>query len=119
MTEKLKFGMIGTNFISHTMAEAIEQSGCAEIHAVYSRKTETGVAFAEKYGVSSDRVYTSLEDIANSGLGLPQVLIGAQGQFLGEEAVALLGNRRFRGDGDDEYEQHRDKGDQCQHNKQR
>ena len=65
---KLKFGMIGTNFISHTMAEAIEQSGCAEIHAVYSRKMETGTAFAEKYGVPSERVYTSLEDIATSGI---------------------------------------------------
>ena len=42
------------------------------------------------------------ERAADVILGLPQVLIGAQGERIGDEAVALLGDGCFRGDGDDE-----------------
>lgn len=85
---KLKFGMIGTNFISHTMAEAIAESGTAEVYAVYSRKTETGIAFAEKYGVPDERVYTSLEDIAKSGIDA--MYIASPNRFHCEQSLFFL-----------------------------
>ncbi len=88
MPEKLKFGMIGTNFISHTMAEAIAESGTAEVYAVYSRKTETGVAFGEKYGVPADRVYTSLEGIAKSGIDA--MYIASPNKFHAEQSLFFL-----------------------------
>ena len=80
--------MIGTNFISHTMAEAIIESGCAEVHAVYSRKMETGIAFAEKYGVPSERVYTTLEDIAGSGIDA--MYIASPNKFHAEQSLFFL-----------------------------
>lgn len=88
MDKKLKFGMIGTNFISHTMAEAIAESGCAEVYAVYSRKMETGLAFAEKYGVPAERVYTSLEDIAESGIDA--MYVASPNKFHSEQSLFFL-----------------------------
>ncbi len=85
---KLKFGMIGTNFISHTMAEAIAESGVSEIHAVYSRKAETGIKFAEKYGVPAERVYTSLEGIAESGIDA--MYIASPNKFHCEQSLFFL-----------------------------
>jgi len=80
--------MIGTNFISHTMAEAIIESGCAEVYAVYSRKPETGAAFAEKYGVPAERVYTSLEGIAESGIDA--MYIASPNKFHAEQSFFFL-----------------------------
>ena len=88
MTEKLKFGMIGTNFISHTMAEAIAESGTAQVYAVYSRKMETGTAFVEKYGVPTERVYTSLEQIAESGIDA--MYIASPNKFHCEQSLFFL-----------------------------
>ena len=85
---KLKFGMIGTNFISHTMAEAIAESGCAEVYAVYSRKHETGAVFAGKYGVPEERVYTSLEEIAESGIDA--MYIASPNKFHCEQSLFFL-----------------------------
>lgn len=45
---KLKIGIIGTNFISDWFADAARQVPGAVLHAVYSRKKETGDAFAGK-----------------------------------------------------------------------
>lgn len=88
MTTKLKFGMIGTNFISHTMAEAMAESGTAEIYAVYSRSRDTGIAFASKYGVLEERVYTSLDDIADSGIDA--MYIASPNKFHAEQSIFFL-----------------------------
>ena len=48
---KLRFAVVGTNFISDRFIEATETSGTAEIVAVYSRKLDTGRHFADKYGI--------------------------------------------------------------------
>lgn len=60
----MRFGIIGTNSISHTfMCAALKHPGF-HLGAVYSRRFETGEAFARQYGV--DCVYTSLEALAAS-----------------------------------------------------
>ena len=62
----LKIGMIGTNFISDDFFEAAAQVPGAEICAIYSRKQETGDAFAAKHGIP--RVYTDFDEFLDSDL---------------------------------------------------
>ena len=62
----LKIGMIGTNFISDDFCEAAAQVPGAELFAVYSRKQETGGAFAAKHGIP--RVYTDYDRFLGSDL---------------------------------------------------
>lgn len=57
--ETVKFGIIGTNFISDWMVNGGRRDPRFEAIAVYSRGIETGNAFAEKHGIP--RVYTSLD----------------------------------------------------------
>ena len=57
----MRFGIIGTNFISDWFAESALRTSGAELTAVYSRKSDTGRAFAEKHGIPA--VYTSLEEM--------------------------------------------------------
>ncbi len=60
----MKFAVIGTNFVSDYFADAVGRLSFAEISAVYSRKEETGSAFADKYGIKS--VFTSYEEMLSS-----------------------------------------------------
>ena len=53
---KIRFAIVGTNFISDRFAEAAEASECAEVVAVFSRKLDTGRHFADKYGIK--RIYS-------------------------------------------------------------
>lgn len=62
----LKIGMIGTNFISDTFCEAAALVPGAELSAVYSRKQETGDAFAARHGIP--QVYTDYDEFLDSGL---------------------------------------------------
>lgn len=62
----LKIGMIGTNFISDDFCEAAAQVPGAEICAIYSRKQETGDAFAAKHGIP--KVYTDYDEFLDSDL---------------------------------------------------
>ena len=62
----LKIGIIGTNFISSDFCEAALLVPEVELYAVYSRKQETGDAFARKHGIS--RVYTDYDAFLDCGL---------------------------------------------------
>ena len=55
----LRFLVIGTNFISDKFCDAVKLLSDVEVEAVYSRKLDTGYAFAEKHGISS--VYDNLD----------------------------------------------------------
>ena len=57
----MRFAIIGTNFISDWFALSAQRVRGAELSAVYSRKFDTGRAFADKYGIES--VYTDLEEM--------------------------------------------------------
>ena len=58
--EKIRFLVVGTNFISDRFAEAAAMLDCAEISAVYSRKSDTGESFAKKHGIKT--VYTDYNE---------------------------------------------------------
>lgn len=58
---KIKFGIIGTNFISDYMIEGGKLDERFEAYAVYSRSAERGEEFAKKHGIQ--KVYTSLDEM--------------------------------------------------------
>ena len=62
----IKIGIIGTNFISDDFCEAALQVPGIELYSVYSRKQETGDAFAAKHDIPL--VYTDFEKFLDSGL---------------------------------------------------
>ena len=61
----MRFGIVGTNFISDSFAEACIAAGHRPA-AVYSRAKETGEVFAERHGI--ENVFTSYTDMLDSGL---------------------------------------------------
>lgn len=88
MERKFRFGTIGTNFISDTFAEAAELSEAAQVYSVYSRKRETGIAYAERHGVPPERVFTTMEELCASGID--GVYIASPNKFHGEQAEFFL-----------------------------
>ena len=62
--KEIKLGIIGTNFVSDWLADCAAEVGGIAVTAVYSRKTETGDAFAAKHAIQS--VYTDMEAFLSS-----------------------------------------------------
>ena len=62
----MKLGIVGTNFISDWLAEAVGQVPEVEIAAVFSRAQDTGEAFAGRHNISG--VYTDYEKFLQSGI---------------------------------------------------
>lgn len=58
----VRFGIIGTGFISNRLAEALGRTTGAKLHSVCSRKLGTAEAFATKHGVSRQNCTDSLDD---------------------------------------------------------
>ena len=46
----LKLGIIGTNWITKMLVEAAHESQAYQLTAVYSRRAESGEAFAKDFG---------------------------------------------------------------------
>lgn len=61
----MKFGIIGTNWITDRFIKAANEHPEFTIGALYSRKLETGNAFAEKYAI--ENVYTDMATMFSSG----------------------------------------------------
>ena len=51
--KNIRLSIVGTNFISDRLAEAAALVDGVEISAVYSRKFDTGAAFAAKHGINA------------------------------------------------------------------
>lgn len=82
----IKYATIGTSFIAEQFVTGANATGKLQLGAVYSRKIDTGYAFAQKFGCK--KVYTSLEDLANDSeidavyVASPNVFHSAQSEFL-------------------------------------
>lgn len=63
---KVRFGVVGTNFISDWVLTGARQDSRFEAVAVYSRKEETAEAFAARHNIP--HIFTSLEEMATSPL---------------------------------------------------
>ena len=83
----IRFGIVGTNFVSDWMTEAIGMIRGAVAAAVYSRKKETGKAFAEKHGI--DRVFTDFEEFIHWD-GIDAVYIASPNFAHCKQAVAAM-----------------------------
>ena len=64
MKRKIKIGVVGTNFVSDWLVEAAALTGDFDVTGVYSRKRETGEAFASKHGIKS--VFTDYGEFLES-----------------------------------------------------
>lgn len=62
----LKLGIIGTNWITKMLVEAAHESQAYQLTAVYSRRAESGEAFAKDFGEVA--VYTDLAAFYESGI---------------------------------------------------
>lgn len=83
----MRFGIIGTNSISHTFMEAALKHPEFCLRAVYSRTEEKGQEFACRY--QAGLVFTSLEELAQSDQ-IDAVYIASPNSCHGPQAVMLL-----------------------------
>lgn len=65
-TNKIRFGVVGTNFITDWVIAGARQDKRFELSAVYSRTQKTADAFAAKHQIP--HTFTSLEEMAQSPL---------------------------------------------------
>ncbi|WP_410771596.1 Gfo/Idh/MocA family protein [Fontibacillus sp. BL9] len=84
----LRFGVIGTNWITERFIQAAEETEHFILAAVYSRTEEKGKAFAAKYS-NSPEVYTDLENMV-SGDKIDAVYIASPNSFHAEQAILCM-----------------------------
>ena len=63
---KLKLGIVGTNFVSDWLAEAAAITDEVDVVSVYSRTHEKGSAFCKKHGIPT--LYTDFEEFLSSDI---------------------------------------------------
>ena len=83
----IKYATIGTSFIAEQFVTGANATGELELHAVYSRNYNTGIAFAKKF--NCETVYTSLEDLANDS-SIDAVYVASPNVFHSSQSELLL-----------------------------
>lgn len=82
----IKFATIGTSLIAEQFVTGANATGRLTLGAVYSRRCDTGLAFAQKFGC--EKVYTNLQDLADDTaidavyVASPNVFHAMQSEFL-------------------------------------
>ncbi|MEK4563701.1 Gfo/Idh/MocA family oxidoreductase [Alkalihalobacillus sp. FSL R5-0424] len=83
----IKLGVIGTNFITERLLNAISELDEYEVVAVYSRTEERATEFAQKHGVTY--TYTSLEELAASTY-INAVYIASPTSLHADQSILML-----------------------------
>jgi scyllo-inositol 2-dehydrogenase (NADP+) len=83
----VRFGVIGTNWITERLLEAAKQVNGFELTAVYSRSREKAEVFASQYGVTN--IFTNLEEMATSK-EIDAVYIATPNSNHAEQAILFL-----------------------------
>ena len=83
----IKYATIGTSFIAEQFVMGASDTGKLQLDAVYSRHTDSGLAFAKKFGCN--KVYTSLESLANDN-NIDAVYIASPNAFHSSQSELLL-----------------------------
>lgn len=83
----IRFGVIGTNWITESFLDAAKGVEGFELTAVYSRTGERVREFADKHGAA--HVYTSIEAMAESG-EIDAVYIASPNSFHAEQAIVCM-----------------------------
>lgn len=84
----LRFGIVGTNWITERFIQAAEETEHFELKAVYSRTEEKGRAFAEKYS-NQPAVFTDLAAMASSD-EVDAVYIASPNSMHAEQAILCM-----------------------------
>ena len=84
----MRFGIIGTNWITDKLLDAGSQIENFELTAVYSRTEEKAREFADKYNVKN--IFTDLKEMAEF-LGLGTVKVKDESYRFGLNAFKVLG----------------------------
>lgn len=87
----MRFGIIGTNWITDRLIDAGREMEDFKLAAVYSRTEETARKFAEKYGV--ERIFTDLDKMAESD-EIDGVYIASPNSFHAAQSMVFLKNRK-------------------------
>ncbi|MBO0600622.1 Gfo/Idh/MocA family oxidoreductase [Sporosarcina sp. E16_3] len=85
----MKFGIIGTNWITDRFIKAAKEHPEFSIGAIFSRNEETGRAFADKYEVKS--IYTDMSEMFQSG-DIEAVYIASPNAFHAEQSILAMKN---------------------------
>lgn len=83
----MRFGVIGTNWITERLLEAAQEIGDFTLAAVYSRTREQAEAFAQKYDVR--HAYTDLATMAASGT-IDAVYIASPNALHADQAILCM-----------------------------
>ncbi|KAA0546238.1 Gfo/Idh/MocA family oxidoreductase [Bacillus sp. BGMRC 2118] len=83
----IRFGIIGTNWITDRLLEAAKSVEGFRLTAVYSRSKQTGQEFADKYGAAF--VYTDIQELAKSD-HVDAVYIASPNSFHHHQAITLM-----------------------------
>ena len=84
---KVRFGVIGTNWITDSFIRAGRLAEGFELAAVYSRTEPTAAAFAAKYGIR--HTFTEVERMAASG-EIDAVYVASPNSLHAEHAIACM-----------------------------
>ena len=85
----IRFGIIGTNWISGDFIDAARQFGDVAITAIYSRSEITGSQFAKKHHIP--HIYTDLEQFAASN-EVDAVYIASPNSLHAAQAILCMDN---------------------------
>lgn len=83
----IRFGVIGTNWITERLINAASEIEDFQLTAVYSRSGEKAAAFANKYGARD--TFTDLHDMANSE-AIDAVYIASPNAYHAEQSILFM-----------------------------
>ncbi|WP_404324447.1 Gfo/Idh/MocA family oxidoreductase [Cytobacillus firmus] len=86
----VRFGVVGTNWITERFLKAALQAEDFQLTAVYSRTEEKAKEFAGKYGV--EKTFTDLQTMAASG-EIDAVYIASPNSLHAEQATIFMNNQ--------------------------
>lgn len=87
----IKFGIIGTSWITEEFIRCAKLNSDFKLNAVYSRSEEKAQLFAEKVG--ADHIFTNLETMAESDL-IDAVYIASPNSLHAEQAILFLNHKK-------------------------
>ncbi len=87
VSQKIRYGIVGSSWITDTMIAGAEQYDCLELTAVYSRTAQRASIYAKQHGAAY--TFTSLEEMATSGV-VDMVYIASPNVFHLQQAEIFL-----------------------------
>ena len=85
--KKIRFGVVGSNFITDWVLAGAKEDERFELAAIYSRTRERGEEFAAKHNIP--HIFTSLEEMASSDL-IDAVYIASPNYVHAEQSILCM-----------------------------